>query len=419
MAGTETKTPEDPVVDINYAKDYEQGDYRKEGERVELSFYINVERLSKIDLVNQTFKCQFDLDLTWRATEEDVRRYAEDKLNYRPSHIPNLRFPNGDIDREDIKKIDGREFTLFKAGEGDVWGNVFSEDQLRYKYLNQCLITVSGEFSEPFELKNFPLDVQDFTITISTAKDTNHVVFEPVPFEHRNGYLNSRFMSMADFEMHKPIWEFWVESVEKERFETLHWSLATFRMKMSRIWQIYFWRIGIFTMILSFCSLAVFTLDKEDVASRYETLLTLLLAAVAFQYIINSELPKLPYLTLMDIYVLFSFTFVFVVIVLVSISGYFEVEQSVDNLFFCVALLIFVIFHVCFVIKGYRARKYELRKIDFSRWDYLKHGYDYVVGTEVPSFDVWNKDIRMDKVSKQKILERSWWTANDEWAKMN
>ena len=79
------------------------------------------------------------------------------------------------------------------------------------------------------------------------------------------------------------------------------------------------------------CSLSVFTLDKdEDLADRYGVLLTLLLAAVAFQYIINSELPKLPYLTLLDIYVLFSFAFVFFVIVCVFLGWTFEVDQEVD-----------------------------------------------------------------------------------------
>merc|ERR1719334_635235 len=100
-------------------------------------------------------------------------------------------------------------------------------------------------------------------------------------------------------------------------------------------------------MILSFCSMAVFSLDKDDgLSDRYDVLLTLLLAAVAFQYIINSELPKLPYLTLMDIYVLFSFAFVFMVIACVFSAGYWEVDQIVDDCFFVAAGLTFVVFHI-------------------------------------------------------------------------
>merc|ERR1719273_413039 len=196
-------------------------------------------------------------------------------------------------------------------------------------------------------------------------------------------------------------------------------------MKVARKWSIYFWRIGIFTMILSACSLSVFTLDKsEDLADRYNMLLTLLLAAVAFQYIINAELPKLPYLTLMDIYVLFSFSFVFLVIICVSVSGFFEVLHvpmvgsfsldDADQAFFYVMAGVFVVFHIWFVVKAWLARRHEMKKINMTRWDYSRLGYEK---EDAEVISLYNKDIRMDDDAKDLILERSWWTSQDvkEW----
>ena len=56
----------------------QQGGFRTDGERVELNVYIGIQRLSDIDLAKETFRCQFELILTWRATEDDERRYRDD-----------------------------------------------------------------------------------------------------------------------------------------------------------------------------------------------------------------------------------------------------------------------------------------------------------------------------------------------------
>merc|ERR1712137_1454850 len=105
---------------------------------------------------------------------------------------------------------------------------------------------------------------------------------------------------------------------------------------------------------------------SDSLSDRFEVLFTLLLAVTAFQYTINSELPSLSYLTLMDIYVLFTFGFVFMVIVSVSLAGYHEVSAEKDIILFFSACGVFVLFHILFVIKAYKARKYEMGKLKLS-----------------------------------------------------
>jgi len=387
---------------------------------VHLSFYINVERLTNVNLVDQTFHCQFDMVLLWRATEDDYRRYKEDRLSYQPSFIPIVKFPNGKIEHQELKKSDGQSYVLFSEGVHDIWGITHQDKNMRCTHLNQCMITVSGEFNEPFELENFPMDVQDLQLSFTVVKNTEYIVFEPVPHNSMTGEVKLMNMNIADYEMFKPFWEFWLETYDRKD-GSMQWCYATFRMKIARKWQIYFWRIGIFTMILSMCALAVFTLDHEEyVAERYDILLTLMLSAIAFQYIIHEELPKLPYLTLLDIYVLFSFGFVFFVICCVSIGVVFSINAEADHYFFYLAAALFVLFHIWFVTKSYRARKYEMKKIGFTRWDYEKYGYEENAEVEGKMYGLWNKHIRMNKEFKEKILgECPWWSPQDEWARLN
>jgi len=415
-------TSEDTVLVHNgNAPTFEQGGYRKDGERIDVSAFISIERLSKVDLVDQTFYCQFTLDLVWRATEDDHRRYREDKFNYRPSFIPEFKFSNGNIQTEKLKKVGGQSFLLFHGGVPDMWGQVFAEKDMRCKYLNQCHYEISGEFSEQFELENFPMDVQDLQIAMTVSQSVESVIITPrQQMENRTlAYLVPRDTSLADYEIHEPIYELWKETVSCDYGNGTvdkHWARITFRMKIVRKWKIYFWRIGLFTMILSFCSMAVFSLDKDDgLSDRYDVLLTLLLAAVAFQYIINSELPKLPYLTLMDIYVLFSFSFVFMVIGCVFTGGVLEVEQVVDDCFFAATGVTFFLFHIWFLFKAYRARQYELAKVAFSRWEYQDNGMGQSESDDV--FLLHNEDLRVDSFIQKLILECPWWTENDGWAR--
>jgi len=249
--------------------------------------------------------------------------------------------------------------------------------------------------------------------------DSKSLLFAPMPFPYFCGSVDLKYLSVSEYEMYPPKQEIWIQTLESTKDGAMYWSHTTLRMKIARKWSIYFWRIGIFTMILSMCALSVFTLDKDDDRDdRYGMLLTLLLAAVAFQYIINSELPKLPYLTLMDKYVLFSFAYLFLGIVFVTIGAWFEVSDATDIAFLWVLVAVFVVFHIWFIATAYFARKYELKKLDFDRWDYERNGYNDMAEDDKKKsgyFLLHNKDMAMDDVSKQHLLQRSWWTDEDDW----
>ena len=57
---------------------------------------------------------------------------------------------------------------------------------------------------------------------------------------------------------------------------------------------------------LSLLGLLAFTMPIDDISGRVNTLLTLILTSVAFKFILAGALPKVPYNTLLDYYVLLS-----------------------------------------------------------------------------------------------------------------
>jgi len=83
--------------------------------------------------------------------------------------------------------------------------------------------------------------------------------------------------------------------------------------------------------------LVIFVMDPiEDFADRINICLTLILAAVAFLYVVGESLPKVPYLTLLDKLMLYAFFFIFLggvestVVFLFKKHGQDELSASID-----------------------------------------------------------------------------------------
>ena len=74
----------------------------------------------------------------------------------------------------------------------------------------------------------------------------------------------------------------------------------------------YVWKVLAIVYLLIVSMFVIFVMDPvEDFADRINICLTLILAAVAFLYVVGEQLPKVPYLTLLDKLLLISFFFIF------------------------------------------------------------------------------------------------------------
>lgn len=96
------------------------------------------------------------------------------------------------------------------------------------------------------------------------------------------------------------------------------------------------------------------------------TLLTLLLTAVAFKFVANSWTPTVPYLTLLDKYMVFSFTALFANIIISFCMSIIDVDQAEDlNYIFTVCSCgVWVLLHVGIIV--------------CTRFKWLTPSWDYV-----------------------------------------
>merc|ERR1712228_125124 len=73
----------------------------------------------------------------------------------------------------------------------------------------------------------------------------------------------------------------------------------------------YLWKIMLVQVFIVMWSWTVFFEDPSDLLGRYEVVLNLFLAAVAFLFVVNDKLPKVAYLTLLDKNLLCTFVLLF------------------------------------------------------------------------------------------------------------
>ena len=110
-----------------------------------------------------------------------------------------------------------------------------------------------------------------------------------------------------------------------------------FRLKVERRFEYYLKRVCIVIASLSAASLLSFGVPSEQVAERLSQNFTLLLTIVAFQFIVSTSLPVVPFLTFLDKYIMGGFLFVILVsipnAIVNSLSNDQTIVDDIDRIF--------------------------------------------------------------------------------------
>ena len=143
--------------------------------------------------------------------------------------------------------------------------------------------------------------------------------------------------TLAEWHIHPPMFEQQVEErhVINQSFveASVLYTKVVVALKCERIWTSYFWRIFALSSLISLTLLALFLIDRDDIASRLSHGVTILLTMMAFQFVVQSYLPNLGYLTMLDWYLLGMDGYVVLVMMAGCISHVFEAWDIVPDYF--------------------------------------------------------------------------------------
>src|SRR5213595_1312449 len=170
----------------------------------------------------------------------------------------------------------------------------------------------AGAFTQPLRLQSFPFDRQTFRIQLVAVRyQSNEVVFVPDQIWIQDGLKGAGGISPS---VTLPDW-----TIEKFEVKPLVYALAprhqyssyAFEFTASRNVEHYILKVILPLVLIVISSWAVFWIDPINASSQVSIAMTSMLTLIAYRFAIDSQLPLLPYMTRLDVFILASTLLVF------------------------------------------------------------------------------------------------------------
>jgi len=208
----------------------------------------------------------------------------------------------------------------------------------------------AGAFSQPLRLRSFPFDRQTFRLQfVAVRYRANEVQFVPDQDWIDNGLKQAGGIAPS---ITLPDW-----TIENWNTKSLSYALApgfeysgyAFEFTASRNAQHYVWKVILPLVLIVMMSWAVFWIDPVTSNSQISIAVTSMLTLIAYRFAIDNQLPRLPYTTNLDAFILMSTVLVFFSFIEVLVTTILE-NQKRNRLAITIDRSCRVIFPVIFLL---------------------------------------------------------------------
>ncbi|CAF1375144.1 unnamed protein product [Adineta steineri] len=237
---------------------------------------------------------------------------------------------------------------------------------------------IKGVFLENLELNDFPVDVQDLSITISTTRTVNEV-FLTADTDQLSAINTHAFIDQQEWRLHEH-----VETSTKllsspfTPSQNQHPAFSA-TCRAARRPGYFYWNVYFLIFFITVMAFTTFSVTYNLPQNRLQLSFTLLLTAVTFKWVVVRCLPTISYLTTLDKYVLLSMVMLCVVCgwhAIIAICPT-NVAPRWDNIAFITLAVIYTLFHLIFFFwmyfVTYRRRRIMKRKDREYMKDRLEH----------------------------------------------
>jgi hypothetical protein len=305
--------------------------------KVQISFYLL--SINRIDELAGTFDASIYVRLKWQEDrlrftpkrgESSVRNFVGSlavEREFKTIWSPELEFENATNQEFNNK-------TLFIHSDGSV----------------EYLVGLDATFRSPLDFHLYPFDKQTFIVRVSSFiwptqimefvlnSEPQHPLFDP-----KTEQFNDFYITDVKQEIVAP-----VILEEAARFSTL---VVGFSLKRDPSYAIHQFVIPLILLFGLTCS--AFFLEESNLGGRVWLITGTMLAFIATKYTIRSTLPKVGYMTILDLLFFISYVFGGIAVVISIIENiidkyYTPLDHKADRIIWWALPLIFVI--VCLTI---------------------------------------------------------------------
>ncbi|KAK7483885.1 hypothetical protein BaRGS_00024902, partial [Batillaria attramentaria] len=172
---------------------------------------------------------------------------------------------------------------------------------------------LKGLLSQEMELVDFPFDIQDLSVLITS--DLNDGEVELVEDRKEVSFVNTlSFGNKQEWILHQCV------LTEPRPVSTGETSAVTqekpgicFKCCATRQSGFFVWNIMFVMALITALSVVTFTVDRTKPQNRIQLSFILVLAAVSFKFVASQSVPKISYPTYLDKYILTTMSYLFIV----------------------------------------------------------------------------------------------------------
>ncbi len=284
--------------------------------------------VTKIDSMEQTFRANFLMVLRWQDP-----RLCHDGPDIKKVPVDSIWNPRLLITNEVMQTTRA----LPEIAEVAPDGNVI----YRQRYL--------GTFSQKLNLRTFPFDKASFHVTmVLLGHPPQDVQFVPDPLAVKlgmpDGVGRAETLTLQD-------WRVLSVTAHPEPYKASPGlELAGFIVNFTaaRNAQYFVLKVILPLLLIVIMSWSVFWIDPADSSPQFSIAVTSMLTLIAYRFAIEANVPKLPYLTRLDAFILTSTVLVFfalIEVILVSRyarCGRLEAARTLDRVCRWVFPLVFI-----------------------------------------------------------------------------
>ena len=190
----------------------------------------------------------------------------------------------------------------------------------------------AGAFAQPLRLQSFPFDRQTFHIQLAAVRyRPDEVRFVSDEEWVRNGLKDGAGIAPS---ITLPDWT--IEKWETKPFTYtlapgLQFSSYAFEFTAARKVQNYILKVIFPLVLIVMMSWSSFWIDPVHASSQISVAMTSMLTLIAYRFIVDTQLPRLPYMTRLDLLFLVSTSLVFFSFIEVLITTILDNNQQAER----------------------------------------------------------------------------------------
>jgi neurotransmitter-gated ion-channel len=257
----------------------------------QISVGIWVVDISKIDSAEQTFTAEVSFVLRWKDprlthTGSGVVRYSLEQIWHPRAGIAN---ETNSVRQRFTESVE-----------------VESDGMVTYRQL------YTGAFTQPLRLQSFPFDRQMFRLQLVAVRyQPDEIRFVPDQDWIRNGLKQAAGIAPK---ITLPDW-----TIENWETKPLTYALApglqysgyAFEFTAARNIPYYILKVFLPLVLIVIMSWSGFWIDPVNASAQISVAVTSMLTLIAYRFAVDTQLPRLPYMTRLDVFFLISTLLVF------------------------------------------------------------------------------------------------------------